>query len=100
MEAGTYTVTAEDKISPRPNHYAVNVTAPDGSMRRFFAWKLPYTWERKRQNCLYSGDAQGGLLYEVTSLSDPVIQGNYDEYAVSGLFDPDYKYEMFDSSCN
>ena len=100
MEAERYTVTAEDNISPGPNHYAVNVTAPDGSMRRFFGWKIPRTWDKESRNCLYSGDAQGGMLYEVTSLSDPVIQGTYDEYVVSGLFDPDYKYEMFDSSCN
>ena len=100
VEAERYNVTAEDKIPPNPRHYAVTVSAADGSTRRFFAWKSPRTWDLKSQMCLYSGNAQGGLLYEVTSLSDPVIQGTYDEYIVSSLFDPDYKYEMFTSQCN
>lgn len=98
VEAERYNVTAEDKIAPESNHYAVTVSAP-GSTRRFFAWKAPRTWDKKTRSCLYSGSIQGGKLYEVTSLSDSVIQGRYNEYEVSSLFDPDYKYKMFDSQC-
>ena len=93
-----YNVTAEDNIRPDTNHYAVTVSAP-GDTRRFFAWKAPRTWEKKKMSCLYSGNGQGGPLKEVTSLPDSVIQGTYDEYEVSGLFDPDFKYEMFNSQC-
>lgn len=97
-EAERYNVTVEDSIVPDTNHYAVTVSTP-GDTRRFFAWKAPRTWERKSMNCLYCGNVQGGPLKEVTSLSDSVIQGSYDEYEVSGLFDPDYKYNMFNSQC-
>ena len=98
MEAEKYNVTTEDKIAPGPDHYAVTVNAP-GNTRRFFAWKYPLTWDRDNINCLYSGNAQGGMLYEVSSLSDPVIQGTYKEYIVSGLFSSEYKYEMFHPQC-
>lgn len=97
-EAERYNVTVEDSIVPDTNHYAVTVSAPGGT-RRFFAWKAPRTWDRKSMNCLYCGNAQGGPLKEITSLSDSVIQGSFDEYEVSGLFDPDYKYNMFNSRC-
>ena len=91
-------MTAEDSIVSKSNHYAVTVSAP-GDTRRFFAWKKDQTWEKKKMNCLYSGNGQGGPLKEVTSLPDSVIQGTYDEYEVSGLFDPNFKYEMFNSQC-
>ena len=99
VEAERYNVTAEDKISPAPGHYAVTVNAPDGTTRTFFAWKHQHTWDKKSMTCLYSGDAQGGQVYEVTSLTGTVIEGSYNEYIVRSLFSPDYKYEMFDSNC-
>ena len=96
MEAERYNVTAEDKIDPRNTHYAVTVTAPaPGDPRRFFAWRHHRTWDKKSQTCLYAGDAQGGVPYEVTSLSGSVIEGTYAEYIVSGLFATVYKYERF-----
>ena len=99
MEAERYNVTAEDKIDPRNDHYAVTVTAPAGDPRRFFASKYHRTWDRENQACLYAGDSQGYVQAEVTSLSGSVIEGIYNEYIVSGLFATDYKYEMFDSEC-
>ena len=98
VEAEKYNVTADDKISPAENHYAVTVNT-SGATRRFFAWRFNRTWEKKRQTCLYAGDAQGNVLYEVTSLSGSIIEGTYDEYIVSSLFATDYKYEVFDSMC-
>ena len=100
MEAERYNVTAEDKIDPRNTHYAVTVNTPSGDTRRFFAWRHHRTWDKKRQTCLYAGDAQGNVPYEVTSLSGSVIEGTYDEYIVrDGLFATDYKYKMFNSTC-
>ena len=99
VEAEKYNVTASDNISPAEGHYAVTVNTPAGATRRFFAWKLPRTWDKKSQTCLYAGDSQGYVPYEVTSLSGSVIEGTYAEYIVSGLFATDYKYEMFDSMC-
>ena len=90
MTAEKYNVTSEDKITPGPGHYAVAVNAPSGT-RRFFAWKHSRTWDQAGVDCLYSGNAQGGALYEVTSLPDPVIQGTFKDYQVRGLFQPEYK---------
>ena len=98
VEAERYNVTAEDRVSPAPGHYVVTVNAPGGT-RRFFAWKHNRTWDKKSMTCLYSGDAQGGSVYEVPSLSGTVIEGSYGEYRVSGLFATEYKYDMFDSDC-
>ena len=98
VEAEKYNVTAEDKIAPGPDHYAVTVRAPSGT-RRFLAQKAPLTWDQKSMSCLYCGHAQGGNLDEVASLSDSVIQGTYDEYKVNSLFDPEYSYTMFRSQC-
>ena len=95
MEAERYNVTAEDKIPPRPDHYAVTVNGT----RRFFAVKDKYTWDMKRTPCLYSGNTQAGQIAEVTSLSGTVIEGSYDEYKVSGLFDTEFEYDEFDSDC-
>ena len=98
VEAERYNVTAEDNVAPSSQHYAVTVNGPRG-MRRFLAWKHHRTWDKKSMTCLYAGDAHGGPVYEATSLSDPVIEGTYNEYKVSGLFATEYKYEMFESEC-
>ena len=98
FKAEKYNVTAEDKITPAPDHYAVTVNAP-GETRRFFAWKHSRTWDMEGVSCLYSGNVQGGPLYEVTSISDPVIQGTYTDYTVSGLFHSEYRYAKFNPQC-
>ena len=94
-----YNVTAADHIAPDPNHYAVTVNSPSGNTRRFFAARIPRKWDKHSNKCLYAGGPQGGRVYEVPSLPDSVIEGRYDEYAVNGLFDPDYKYGRFTSQC-
>ena len=99
MEAEGYNVTDADNIAPDPNHYAVTVTSRSGDTRRFFAAHIPRSWDNLSKKCLYAGDPQGGRICEVSSLPGSVIEGRYDEYAVSGLFDPDYKYSQFTSQC-
>ena len=100
VEAERYSVTAEDKIAPSPDHYAVTVNAPDET-RRFLAEKAARTWNQKIMNCLYCGHTQGGNQHEIESLSGSVIQGTYDEYIVlsNDLFEPQYKYSKFMAAC-
>ena len=99
MVAKRYNVTADDHIDPDPNHYAVSVTSRSGNTRKFFASRVLREWDKHSNKCLYAGGIQGGRIYEVPSLPGSVIEGRYDEYAVDGLFDPNYKYSQFTSQC-
>ena len=99
MVAKRYSVTTDDHIEPDPNQYAVSVTNRSGKTRKFFAVHVPRSWDKYSKRCLYAGNTQGGKIYEVPSLPGSVIEGCYDEYAVDGLFDPDYKYNQFTSQC-
>ena len=99
MVAKRYNVTADDHIDPDPNYYAVSVTSRSGNTRKFFASRVLREWDKHSNKCLYAGGIQGGRIYEVPSLPGSVIEGRYDEYAVDGLFDPDYKYSQFISQC-
>ena len=99
MVAEGYSVTAGDHIDPDPNQYAVTVTSRSGKTRKFFAVHVPRSWDKYSKRCLYAGGIQGGRIYEVPSLPGSVIEGRYDEYAVDGLFDPNYKYSQFTFQC-
>ena len=82
---------------PINNTYVVSVDPPDptSTPRRFIAELHPSTWDRKRKDCLYVGSAQSGAINEVDGPNDHVIEGTYDNYEVSGLFDSDFQYNQF-----
>jgi len=46
--------------------------------------------------CLYAGNAQGGSINEVDLPNDHVIEGDYEDYEVSGLFESDFQYGQFE----
>lgn len=79
------------------NTYVVTVDhpSPTSTPRRFIAELHSSTWDRKRAQCLYVGSAQGGAINEVDVPNDHVIEGTYDNYEVSGLFDSDFQYNQF-----
>ena len=56
------------------------------------------TWEFDDAPCLYSGNRQGGPIGEVREPNDPVIEGIYTEYIVSGLFETAYIYGRFNET--
>lgn len=82
--------------------YAVTVSPPlTGTHNRTFVAELyTFTWEPRNEVCFYAGNIQGGELAEITdrSVNDPVIEGSYREYIVSGLFEHDYAYSQFSNS--
>ena len=57
------------------------------------------SWEliSKNKNCLFAGSRQGGRAGE-TSPNDPVIRGKYMDYAVSGPFETQFKYSIFNKT--
>lgn len=77
--------------------YVVTVDhpSPTSTFRKFIAELHPATWDRKRKQCLYAGSAQSGAINEVDIPNDHVIEGTYDDYEVSGLFNSDFKYNQF-----
>ena len=79
------------------NTYVVTVDHPgvNSTSRAFIAELHSSTWDRKRKQCLYVGSAQSGAIDVVDGPNDHVIEGTYDNYEVSGLFDSDFQYNQF-----
>lgn len=79
------------------NTYIVIVNHPShlSPSRTFIAELHPATWDGKRKQCLYVGNAQSGPINEVDMPNDNVIEGNYVSYEVSGLFTSDFKFTQF-----
>ena len=75
--------------------FVVTVDHPTSSSRTFIAELHPATWDGKRKDCLYVGSAQSGAINEVDGPNDHVIEGTYDNYELSGLFDADFQYNQF-----
>ena len=87
---------------PVNSTFLVTVDHPDPSSppRSFIAEQHPATWDRKRIQCLYAGNAQGGSINEVVVPNDHVIEGEYEEYEVSGLLESNFQYDKFeDDQC-
>jgi len=61
----------------------------------FIAELHPATWDSKRKQCLYVGSAQSEAINEVDVPNDHAIEGTYNNYKVSGLFDSDFQYNQF-----
>ena len=53
------------------------------------------TWQQKETGCYYAGHSQGGPVHNIDEPTDSVIQGNYTEYRVGGLFETDFTYTRF-----
>ena len=48
--------------------------------------------------CLFSGNRQGGATNAFGDPNDSIIQGSYQDYEVSNLFDTDFTFSTFDSA--
>ena len=79
--------------------HTVTVSPPSGAQRRFLARLHSATWDKRSLPCYYAGSSQGGQLGEMESphLQDPVIEGRYTEYIVTGLFETHFMYSRFDT---
>ena len=72
-----------------------SVTTP-GESRHFIAELHHRTWDKTPEQCYYTGDSQGGHSGLVVSPDDSVIEGNYKEYILDGLFATDYRYGQYE----
>ncbi len=61
------------------------------------------TWDKRREQCLYAGNSQGGSYNELQDASlpsDSVIQGGYRDYRTGNLFETSWLYGRFrDDAC-
>ena len=81
-------------------YYVITTNHPDEGMRQFVGWIWPRTWENQHEYCLYSGQYQGGPLYEIVddTVNDGVIFGTYDDYEVDSSYATNFSYTHFDKS--
>lgn len=71
---------------------------PRGSHRQFVGRHYDLSWSRDFEDCLYVGNRQGGPIREVDFPNDPVIEGHYTDYIVTGGFQTMFKYSVFNST--
>ena len=102
MDIDLYTGTQENLY----NNTRYQVTLPpraspagQASGRSFTGIHYEFNWSHEKQPCIYAGNRQGGPIHEVKDPNDPVIEGHYKEYQVSGPFsEAGYKYSLFNST--
>ena len=72
--------------------YTVTVTP-----RTFLAQVFRHTWDKQYIQCLYAGNSQGGASNCAvgTGINGTVIEGDYEDYQVGGVFSTDWKYAQF-----
>lgn len=84
--------------NPDRKRYTVTV-APESSLPRSFVGEfLHLLWDKTESPCLYAGNAQGGPS-QIDTRSQSIIEGNYRNYIVDGIFETSYEYSKFDHFC-
>lgn len=99
MNFTEYSGEVPEGDDPDRLRYIVQVTPESSAQRSFVGEFLHLLWDKTESACLYAGNAQGGPSY----LDDPshsVIEGNYRDYIVDGIFESSYEYTRFDHICN
>ena len=90
--------------------YTLHFNATSPSQRRMFTAKLGWTTWRLNfiptlpgYQCFYAGNSQGGPSIEATDprVQDSVIEGKYQDYMASGLFDTQWhdEFSRFKAEC-
>ena len=82
-------------------YYIINITQAGSPARVFTGFISSLAWDYSPGPCLNAGDSQGGPAFEIEAPNDPVIEGHYKDYIVSGAFDETgYAFGRFeDTSC-
>ena len=94
MDVEPYTGNLRDG-TPAQDLFSITVNYPGQPPRRFTGELSSHTWELDPRPCLYAGSNQAGVSNEVEG-NDPVIEGRYSDYQVSGAFATNYMYSHFD----
>ena len=78
--------------------YVVGITT-SGVSRSYTGWMYGLTWDTEDGPCLYVGNGQGGIIREVLSPNEGVIEDIYKDYQVSSAFsEENYKFGSFDEA--
>ena len=83
-----------------PDTYVITVPYPGASDRTFVGEWVGVNWLGEGPGCVYAGNSQGGPAAEFEEYNDPVIMGNYKQYAVSSLFEHSFLYSQFNGKCS
>jgi hypothetical protein len=80
--------------------YTLTVRHPQSSNdRKFVGVLIPRLWNNDPNQCVYAGNSEGGSTGTgPTAPHDSVIQGEYRDYRVRGLFGVNFRYSMFQKS--
>ena len=73
----------------------MNITT-NSDHRSYVGLLARITWELDEGPCLYVGDGQSSSVYEIDKPNDGVIEGMYTDYIVSGAFDDQFKFSIFE----
>lgn len=77
----------------------IDINEPgDPNFRHIPASRYDLSWNYAHKTCYYVGNSQGGPELS-RSASESVIEGSYKEYQTGGLFDPVFKYNVFEDVC-
>lgn len=98
IQVSAFTGTLFDLADARDDRYTVAVRHPSCPQRTFTAILLSVDWEFNRKPCFYAGNQQGGAIYEVEEPNDSVIEGDFEEYRVSGAFDVGFRFSRFNDA--
>ena len=81
-------------VTPGYPPYTVTVDHPEAAKsRKFVGVLIPRLWNHDPGQCVYAGNGQGGPTGQ--GQMDSVIQGEYIDYRVRGLFGVDYSFSQF-----
>jgi hypothetical protein len=100
--------TLRDPSSDVTKYFVATIASTIPSPSRSFTGPIrDFTWLSEESPCLYVGDVQAFRIREVnaitrantpTKVNDGVIEFFFTEYIVSGPFEDDFMFGMFDPS--
>ena len=77
--------------------FIVNVTTMNGHSS-FVGILHEVTWDQKDGHCLYVGDSQSDSAVEVKRTNSSVIEGNYQDYIITGAFMDDSRFGVLNET--
>ena len=86
-------------LIPGYDPYTMTVEYPQATeVRTFVGVLIPRLWNHDSAQCIYAGNSQGGSTGTGPSAPmDSVIEGEYRDYRVTGLFGVDFLYSKFET---
>ena len=76
--------------------YEIQISHPMSAKTRHVPASLSkVTWGFDNTKCLYAGNAEGGPVAEVDHPNDSLIEGELQDYGVTGMFSTAFRYQQF-----